>query len=112
MRHGIPTVGWFAPEGKTNDKARTNPRLSGPGRHRFGMVKPAGGAKDEGGDISPPLRWEGPIGPAQQLYCELIEAAYPELQSKASAGEERAKSLLARFLRLGEHLGVRLWNPA
>lgn len=88
---------------------RSLPALEG---DRLRLVNPSDDAKDESGETSPPLRWEGPAGPAQQLYCELIEAAYPELQSKAAAGEERAKGLLARFLRLGEHLGLRLWNSA
>ncbi len=89
-----------------------NRRLPALAGDRLRLVNPPDDAKDEGGETTPPLRWEGSSGPAQQLYCELIEAAYPELQSKAAAGEERAKGLLARFFRLGEHLGVRLWNPA
>ena len=88
---------------------RRLPALEG---DRLRLLNPSDDARDEGGDTAPTLRREGPDSPAQQLYCELIEAAYPELQSRAAAGEEGAKGLLAGFLRLGEHLGVRLWNPA
>ncbi len=46
-------------------------------------------------------------GPAQ-LYCELIRAAYPELQERAAAGEANALRWLERFIELGARLGVRV----
>ena len=46
-------------------------------------------------------------GPAR-LYCELIRAAYPELQERAAAGEANALRWLERFIELGARLGVRV----
>jgi hypothetical protein len=47
-------------------------------------------------------------GEVRGLYCELLEAAYPELRRRADAGEEGAQHRLQRFIALGERLGVRL----
>jgi (1->4)-alpha-D-glucan 1-alpha-D-glucosylmutase len=50
-------------------------------------------------------------GPVQELYRQLIQTAYPELQTRAEQGEENARLWLARFLDLGELLGVRAPAP-
>jgi (1->4)-alpha-D-glucan 1-alpha-D-glucosylmutase len=54
---------------------------------------------------------EGALGQAQQLYRELVETAYPELQKRAEAGGEGAQRWLARFIELGGLLGVRAAAP-
>jgi (1->4)-alpha-D-glucan 1-alpha-D-glucosylmutase len=46
-------------------------------------------------------------GATQELYRELLQAASPEWQRRAEAGEGPAKALLGRLLALGEALGVR-----
>jgi (1->4)-alpha-D-glucan 1-alpha-D-glucosylmutase len=48
---------------------------------------------------------------AQELYRELIETAYPEFRESATAGNQNTPPWLARFLDLGEILGVRPANP-
>jgi (1->4)-alpha-D-glucan 1-alpha-D-glucosylmutase len=57
---------------------------------------------------SPALHCEGQVGPAQELYCELVQTAYAELRRRAERGEEGAGHWLTRFLALGEQLGVRV----
>jgi (1->4)-alpha-D-glucan 1-alpha-D-glucosylmutase len=52
-----------------------------------------------------------PPGPVQELYQQLIQSAYPELQRRAEEGEENARQWLAHFLDLGELLGVRVTAP-
>jgi (1->4)-alpha-D-glucan 1-alpha-D-glucosylmutase len=52
-----------------------------------------------------------PPGPAQELYRQLVQTAYPELQRRAEQGDENARHWLARFLDLGELLGVRVQAP-
>ncbi len=47
-------------------------------------------------------------GRACELYRELIQDAYPELQRRAEEGEESAARWLERLLALGEHLGARV----
>jgi (1->4)-alpha-D-glucan 1-alpha-D-glucosylmutase len=50
-------------------------------------------------------------GGVQDLYCELMQTAFPELQKRAEAGEESVRRWLERFLDLGRHLGVALAEP-
>jgi (1->4)-alpha-D-glucan 1-alpha-D-glucosylmutase len=56
-------------------------------------------------------RPENARGPAQELYRQLIQTAYPELQRRADEGDENARHWLAQFLDLGELLGVRVTAP-
>jgi (1->4)-alpha-D-glucan 1-alpha-D-glucosylmutase len=63
---------------------------------------------DEGAGVASPFsRWEWHLCRTQELYKELIQAALPDLQGRAEAGEESARNVLARFRALGEQLGVR-----
>jgi (1->4)-alpha-D-glucan 1-alpha-D-glucosylmutase len=55
---------------------------------------------------------KAPPGPVQELYRQLIQTAYPELQRRAEGGEENARHGLARLLDLGELLGVRVTVPS
>jgi (1->4)-alpha-D-glucan 1-alpha-D-glucosylmutase len=61
-------------------------------------------------DDLPPVDKSLP-GPVQELYRQLIQTAYPELQRRAEAGEESARHWLARFLDLGDLLGARVTLP-
>jgi (1->4)-alpha-D-glucan 1-alpha-D-glucosylmutase len=54
---------------------------------------------------------KAPPGPVQELYRQLIQTGYPELQRRADAGEDHARHWLARFLDLGELLGVWVTAP-
>jgi (1->4)-alpha-D-glucan 1-alpha-D-glucosylmutase len=53
----------------------------------------------------------GELVKAQELYRELIQSAYPELQKRAGEGEQKAHRWLARFMDLGELLGVGATAP-
>jgi (1->4)-alpha-D-glucan 1-alpha-D-glucosylmutase len=57
------------------------------------------------------LRGETPASPAHKLYRELLEIAYPELRKRAEAGEESARSAIARLFALGEQLGIQVGPP-
>jgi (1->4)-alpha-D-glucan 1-alpha-D-glucosylmutase len=47
----------------------------------------------------------------QDIYCELMHKAIPELRKRAAAGDEDVRHWLARFLTLGEQLGVPVAEP-
>jgi (1->4)-alpha-D-glucan 1-alpha-D-glucosylmutase len=53
----------------------------------------------------------GAAGPAQDAYCDLMQAVYPELQARAAAGEEHARRVLQQFLALGAQLGIAMTAP-
>jgi (1->4)-alpha-D-glucan 1-alpha-D-glucosylmutase len=50
-------------------------------------------------------------GPAQELFRDLFQIAYPELQRRLESGDERIQDWLARFIDLGALLGVRVTPP-
>jgi (1->4)-alpha-D-glucan 1-alpha-D-glucosylmutase len=62
-------------------------------------------------DVETGTAAEGKLTRAQAVYRELIETAYPELQRRATAGDEDAQQWLARFLDLGGLLGVPVTAP-
>src|SRR5262245_39568707 len=78
------------------------PRQAGVGGLRLVVSGDGPGEGEPAGAVE----GEGASGAAQELYCELIRAAYAELQGRAEKGEERAQRWLERFLALGEQLGV------
>jgi (1->4)-alpha-D-glucan 1-alpha-D-glucosylmutase len=99
-----------------------------PGKARGRL--PAGGAGeglrlvgvDAGEDATParaPTARADPVpradelrpSPVQELYRQLLQTADPELQKRAKEGEESARLWLARFLDLGQLLGVRAAAP-
>ncbi len=58
-------------------------------------------------DLGPAAALHGDGGGAmQELYGELADALVPELRRRADSGEEDACLLLARFLAVGDRLGV------
>jgi (1->4)-alpha-D-glucan 1-alpha-D-glucosylmutase len=61
---------------------------------------------------TPPRPDEAPSGLVQDLYRQLIQAAYPELQRRADEGEEDARHWLAQLLDLGLTLGAQVTVPS
>jgi (1->4)-alpha-D-glucan 1-alpha-D-glucosylmutase len=58
--------------------------------------------------VSVPQLDKASSDPAQHLYRQLLQTAYPELQRRAEGGEVNVQHWLAGFLDLGELLGVRV----
>src|SRR5262249_13520286 len=73
----------------------------------LGVRADAGGADG----LCPEPLGESGLDAARELFCGLIEEAYAELRRRAEAGEGGAERWLARFLALGERLGVLVTAP-